>query len=71
MQPDVTAPTLSSSAAQGGRVSKEELEYVYMDEFPHGITYSQLVTKVNDVLYTGYTNVSGSFALSELCWCAV
>jgi hypothetical protein len=52
-------------------VSKEELAYVYMDEFPHGITYSQLVTKVNDVLYTGYTNVSGSFALSELCWCAV
>lgn len=42
---------------QGGHVSREELEYVFGEDCPGGITFSQLVMTVNDILYTGYTNV--------------
>jgi hypothetical protein len=48
----------------------EELRSLLRGVSEVGVTYSQLVSTVTDVLYTGYTNVSvGPWAGALCVWC--
>jgi hypothetical protein len=42
---------------QGADICAHELRKLYQDVSRVGVTYSQMVARVNDVLYSGYTNV--------------